>query len=351
MPRPAPAEPDDSARDAVSGQPGRPGPVLVVGEALADVVISPAGGSVRPGGSPANVAVGLARLGIAVTLLTQVGADRAGGLIRDHLDRNGVQLINAGRGQRTGVAQARFDAAGNARYEFRLEWDPDAAATARALAATGASCLHTGSIAAMLQPGAAAVRALLEQAGSAVTVSYDPNCRPSQMGDPIRTRAQVESLVSLSHVVKASAEDVQWLYPAVRHSEVARHWLGLGPAIVIITGGATGSQAVVRAGAVRVPAVPTPVADTLGAGDSFTAAVLAGLARRDLLGGHRADQLRGLTADALTGLLADASRAAAVTCSRAGADPPYLDELTGTGSPEHPDAAQHKEAASHGSDY
>jgi fructokinase len=334
----------------MSGQPERRGRVLVVGEALADVVISPGGRRVHPGGSPANVAVGLARLGVPVTLLTQVGADRAGGLIRDHLGRNAVDLINAGRGQRTGVAQARFDAAGSASYEFLLEWDPDAAVTAPALAATGASCLHTGSIAATLQPGAATVRALLEQAGTSVTISYDPNCRPSQMGDPIRTRAQVESLVSLSHVVKASAEDVQWLYPAVRHSEVARHWLRLGPAIVIITGGATGSWAVARAGAIRVPAVPTPVVDTLGAGDSFTAAVLAGLARRDLLGGHRTDQLRGLAADDLTGLLADASRAAAVTCSRAGADPPYLDELTGTGSPERPAAAQQKEAASHGSD-
>jgi fructokinase len=299
--------------------------VVVVGEALVDVVSS--GGQVNayPGGSPANVAVGLARLDLTVGLLTRLGRDTYGELIAGHLRRNKVRLINPPDSAATSVAQVSIDAGGAATYTFGINWD--LAGTADD-ALEAALCVHTGSIAATLAPGARTVHGLIQRAQPAATISYDPNCRPSLMGEPAQARRQAEALVALSDIVKASDEDLGWLYPGQDHHAVAAAWLALGPSMIVITRGADGAWGLARAGTAQIPVPPTTVADTVGAGDSFMAAMLAGLARRDLLGAHRRPALRAIQAGVLGELLAAAAAAAAVTCSRPGADPPTADELS-----------------------
>jgi fructokinase len=300
--------------------------ITVVGEALIDLVESPDGGiTAHPGGSPANVAVGLGRLGHPVALLTRYGADPHGAALAAHLADSGVALVGSPVDELpTSVATARTDAAGAARYEFAIAWrlpEPPPGLLADSL------CLHTGSIAATLRPGAADVRRLAAQAKGRCTVSYDPNCRPSLMGEPDLVRPGIEALVGLADVVKVSDEDLAWLHPGREAADVAGEWLALGPAVVVVTRGAAGSYGVCAAGAVERPAAPVTVTDTVGAGDAFMSGLLDALHRRALLGAEAGARLRGLPVRELGAVLEEASLLAAVTCSRPGANPPTAAEL------------------------
>jgi fructokinase len=302
--------------------------ITVVGESLVDVVDARETHSEHPGGSPANVAVGLARLGSPAALITRLGADAHGELVREHLRANGVRpagvLVD---GEPTSVARATLDATGGATYSFDLHWDlPHHIALP-----SGTTCVHAGSLGAHLPPGAAVVRRLIDAARPTTTVSYDPNCRPALMESPAAARAEVEGWVGRSDVVKASAEDVAWLYAGCPPLEVARAWHRRGPALVVVTRGGDGVLAVAASGVVTRPAVPVAVVDTVGAGDAFTAALLDGLRRGDLLGGRRRARLRALSTEVLARLLDRAALAAALTCARPGADPPTERELTAAG--------------------
>ncbi|MGA5582888.1 carbohydrate kinase family protein [Streptomyces thermodiastaticus] len=305
--------------------------IVVVGEALVDLV---AGADRRihvahPGGSPLNVAYGLARLGRPTSLLTRIGDDTFGALVRDHLHRAGVDLLAPPEpGLATSLATVTLDAEGAARYDFRIDWDlPAHGPLPRDTAA-----VHTGSIAAALEPGASEVRALLvtERDRGRATISFDPNCRPALMGDPRTARARTEQLVALSDVVKASDEDLRALYGERPVEDVAAAWLDLGASLVVVTRGAHGSYAAGRAATVTRPAAPADVVDTVGAGDSFMSALLDSLAREQCLGGDRRPALAALSADALTHIVDRAARAAAVTVGRTGAMPPDLAELDAT---------------------
>ncbi|MYW05552.1 PfkB family carbohydrate kinase, partial [Streptomyces sp. SID3343] len=226
--------------------------ITVVGEALVDLVHGPDGGVVaHPGGSPANVAVGLGRLGVPVHLITRYGRDGHGALLAEHLAASSVHPAPDTVSDRpTSVARAYLDASGVATYDFDIAWElPD---TARVPA--DSACVHTGSIAAVLEPGAGVVRRLLEDARGRAVLSYDPNCRPSLMGDPASARARIESLVELCDVVKVSDADLQWLYPGRDFADAAVAWSALGPALVVVTRGGAGSYGVCAAGAVAAPA-------------------------------------------------------------------------------------------------
>jgi fructokinase len=301
--------------------------ITVVGEAVIDLVESPDGGSTaHPGGSPANVAVGLGRLGTPVALLTRYGADPHGAALGAHLAASAVALVgNPVDELPTSIAVARTDATGAATYEFAITWRLPELSTPGWL--DGSVCLHTGSIAATLAPGAGNVRQLMEQASGRCTVSYDPNCRPSLMGDPDQVRPQIESLVALADVVKVSDEDLGWLHPGRPAADVAREWLALGPALVVVTKGAAGSFGVCAAGSTERPTPAVTVADTVGAGDAFTSGLLDALHRRALLGPTAAGQLHSLSVSELARLLDEASLLSAFTCSRPGANPPTADEL------------------------
>ncbi|MEU2544190.1 carbohydrate kinase [Streptomyces roseolus] len=293
---------------------------LVIGECVADIVRDPgAADVVHPGGSPANVAYGLARLGRATTLLTQLADDPSGRLIAGHLTGAGVRLAVGGVPARTPSAVVTLDGGGRASYAFDIAWT----LSAEEPPATPEPVrhVHLGSIAAVTDPGAAAVLALTERLRATATVSYDPNVRPALMGEHGAAVARVERCVALADVVKASDEDLAWLHPGEPPTAVAARWLELGPSVVLVTRGGDGALAVTREHSVAAGAPPVAVVDTVGAGDSFMSAVLDALAGRDRAA------LAALGPGDLAGLLARAGAAAAVTVSRAGARPPDRAEL------------------------
>lgn len=301
--------------------------ITVVGECLVDLIEDPSGEVIaHPGGSPANVAVALARLGQPTTLLTQLGDDAHGRLLRAHLAGSGVRLDAASVPDlaSTSVARTRVGADGQARYDFSIVWRSFPELSAVGL---GSRCLHTGSLATVLGPGADDVLALVRDRRAGTMISYDPNCRPSLMGDRTTVRQRVEELVAASDVVKVSLEDLAWLHPGREHGQVGREWLDRGATLVVVTRGDGGAWAVTLRGAVQVDARPVQVVDTVGAGDAFTAGLLAALDQRDLLGVARRPVLRDVGPDTLAAVLAEAAHVAAVTCGRRGADPPTRAEL------------------------
>ncbi len=301
--------------------------VLVVGEALIDEVRRADGTTdEHPGGSPANVALTLGRLGRETRLAAHLGQDAHGETVRAWLAGSGVTLTPGSDGAAaTSVARAVLDASGAATYDFAITWD--VAPGTRADDATIA--VHTGSIAAVLEPGASAVHDLVLAARKRSTITYDPNARPSLMGTAESALARIEPLVAAADVVKVSDEDVEWLRPGADPVEVARTWAARGPAIVVVTFGGEGAVAVCPAGEVRVAAPRVEVVDTVGAGDTFMGALIDGLWERDLLGGDRRDALRAIDLASLTEVLERCVAAAAITVSRAGANPPRRAELVG----------------------
>jgi len=298
---------------------------LVVGEALVDVVRRRDGRvAEHPGGSPLNVAVGLARLGREAHLLTWFGSDERGAAVRAHLEGSGVRIVPGSDGApRTSTAVASLDEEGVATYGFDIDW--------RLPATSGAAeplVVHTGSIAAVLEPGAAQVAELVAAQRERATVTYDPNLRPALMGEPERAARRVEPMLDLADVVKVSDEDLDWYAPGEDVETVARRWAARGPAIVVVTRGGEGALAVTAAGLrVTVAAPPVAVVDTVGAGDSFMGGLVDGLWSAGLLGAERREALRAVDAATLREVLERCARIAAITVSRAGANPPTAAEL------------------------
>lgn len=284
-----------------------------------------------PGGSPANVAVGLARLALPARMIARLADDVLGKRLRAHLVQNGVDLSSSvDASEPSSLAIVAVNDSGSAEYDFRVDGTADWQWRDEELvgALHGVSALHAGSLALVLPPGADVLSRLLVQARDTATVSYDPNCRRLLMGPVDSVRARVEAIVELADVVKASDEDIDWLYPGRSPVEVAQSWLARGPAMVAITLGPMGAIAVAPdAGVIRRPGRPVEVADTVGAGDAFMSGLLAGLHRHDLLGADRRAALRVMTAALLTDVIDGAVLSSAITCSRRGANPPTAAEL------------------------
>jgi fructokinase len=300
-------------------------PAVVVGESLVDIVHGTDGTvSEAVGGSCANVAVALARLGRPTVLGTSFGSDRFGELVEHHLRDAGV--VVRGRptdpSTRTSSAVAHLDHSGAASYEFDLAWrvEPETL-PAQALV------VHTGSIAGVLPPGAYDVLRYVERMRPVATISYDVNARPMLFGRPEDARRTVDALVRVSDVVKASDEDVSWLFDGWSPDQVAEHWLELGAAAVVVTGGSNGSTCYAPSGTARVDGERATVVDTIGAGDTFSAGIIDALWLAGLLGAGRRDRLQALPAERWGRVLTYASRLAGLTVARRGADPPRLDEL------------------------
>jgi fructokinase len=284
---------------------------LVIGEALIDTV----GGEDHVGGSPLNVAVGLARLGRGVDLLTHIGDDDAGRRIAEYVKAAGAQLVPASvSAARTPSATATLAEDGSASYSFDLDWELSGTPPV-----PPPLFVHTGSIAGVREPGCLAVAALLDAYRISATLTFDPNVRPSLIVDRDLARERIEHLVERCDVVKASAEDLSWLHHNQPPEVTARTWLASGPAIVALTLGDQGSVGFCAAGEVRVAARPVQVVDTVGAGDAFMVGLLDTLWEQGLLGGNRRTALREIGLDALTAALEAASLASALRVSRAGA--------------------------------
>ncbi len=307
--------------------------VTVVGEALIDLVLDPVTGAYdpRPGGSPFNVAVGLARLGTATCLMARMADNTFGRQLRAHAVAEGVDLSVAPLAvEPTTLAVVAIDEYAQPTYDFYVNGTADWQWTALELAQlpTNTEVLHTGSIAAWTAPGSALLHVLAVRARSSGTilVSYDPNVRPLLLGDAVQARAVIERSVATAHVVKASSEDLTWLYPGRPSGDVAQQWLDLGPDLVVVTDGPHGATAWCRyAGPVHQPGRPTTVVDTVGAGDAFTSALLSGLVRRGL---HSPSAVAALTTQDLHAVLGEAVLVSSLTCERTGADPPHLAALT-----------------------
>jgi fructokinase len=308
-------------------------PVLtVIGEALVDLVPGAAGGGYRaaPGGSPFNVAIGLARLGNRTALMARFAEDEHGRLLRATAGAEGIDLSAAPRASEpASVAIASVDAQGDVSYDFEIDGTADWQWTTAELGKLNrdTAVLHFGSIASWTAPGAARiaelVRAIRTRGGA--LISYDPNVRPAVIGSRERAVGWVEESVRAAHVVKASGEDIEWLYPQLAVDAVAATWSQLGPDLVVITHGAGGASAY-RQGraALRQPGREVAVVDTIGAGDAFTAGLLTGVMRRRR---HRPGRLESTSEGALADIVDEAVLISAMTCERAGADPPRLDEV------------------------
>lgn len=292
----------------------QPPEVVVVGEALIDIVESASGTTEHPGGSPANVAYGLGRLGVRTVLLTALGQDARGTALREHLRRADVAVLpGSGVLERTATATVNLLADGSASYLFDIGWKLDGAPPLGA-----PRLIHTGSIATFLEPGAGAVKALLRRHRADSLVTYDPNIRPALRGTREQARAAFEDVAGLAHLVKLSDEDASWLYPGLDLARATGRILRLGPGLVVVTRGAEGSLLATGDESVVVPSVKTTVVDTIGAGDSYMAALVAMLVAAGSVPTDRR---------ALEELGRTASMAAAITVGRAGANPPHAGEL------------------------
>lgn len=301
------------------------GDVLVVGEALVDIVATLSGAPHEyAGGSAANVAVALSRLGRTVRLATSYADDPHGRMVSDHLVAAGVSLAcDPYALDHTSTAMATIGTAGAARYTFDIDWRlnpvPDDPAPLVA---------HTCSLGAVLEPGAADVLALLTRSRDSATITYDVNARPAVTGTGPEVVAAVERMVAVADLVKASDEDLEALYPDRSTTESAAALLALGPAAVVVTRGGDGALWLDRVGPVEVASRPVTVADTIGAGDTFGAGLVDALWERGRLGAdHRAD-LGALERTEVADVLEHAAKAAAVTVSRPGADPPWRHEIS-----------------------
>jgi fructokinase len=299
----------------------------VIGEALIDMVQPRPGRDfeAQPGGGPLNIAVGLRRMGHPTAFVGRVSTGALGALVREHIESNGLDLSTCvSTGDLTTLAFASLDEERKASYEFYVSGTADWGWTDEELKILPDDCqaIHTGSLAAFLQPGADAIVRLWERCRSHgdALLSFDPNVRPDLLGPRADALAAVERFVSASHLVKASDDDARWLYPDWSVEEVLRHWSGLGPELVVMTRGSDGCLALRAGGALlQADGHAVEVADTIGAGDAFVSGLLSGLADLGALGPAAVTKLSDAE---VTALLDEAVLISAMTCRRAGADPP-----------------------------
>lgn len=306
---------------------------LVIGESVVDEVPRDGGLTSHPGGSPLNVAVGLARLGRSTTLITRIGDDDKGELIAEYLADSGVRLHPGSIDDRpTSVARAALDASGSATYEFSLVSDypepPTEVTEISNLVYEAPSLIHIGSLGAHLEPGAEKLRSWLEILSGTSTVSYDPNVRLSMVGPREKLRAEVDQLMEYIDIVKASDEDLDELFGDRGAERGARYFLDRRASLVVITLGGGGLQLFTKNESVHVPAAKVDVVDTVGAGDSLMSALIDGLARMSLLGREDETAIADMSHSALSSLGSYAAAAAAITVTRAGANPPTRAELS-----------------------
>lgn len=301
--------------------------IVSCAEALIDFLPAPGGAYLpAPGGSPFNVAIGVARLGAPAGFLGRLSTDFFGDMLADALSRDGVDLGFVTRVDKPStLAFVKLKPGEEPQYAFFNTDAADRTMTPADLPADlggMVQAIHVSSFSLVIEPVASALAALVTRERGRRLISLDPNVRPAMVGPRDAYRARLEKLVAGADLVKVSRADLEWLYPDADPEARAAHWATLGPAAVVMTAGGDGAIAWRGAAApARVASTPVQVVDTVGAGDSFSAALLAELWRTGCLsrdGIGRAD---------LGAALAFANRVAGITCGRAGANPPRRDEL------------------------
>ena len=306
--------------------------MMVCGEALLDVF---AAGETRTGmtldanvgGSPFNVAVGLARLGQPVGFFSAISTGFAGerlmrALVAEQVETGSIARLAAP----TTLSLIGLDAQGVPSYSFYGEGCADRLLQAADLprVPAGISVVNVGSYATVVEPVASALRALVEREKGRALIAFDPNIRLNVEPALQPWRDQLAWMLPRTDLLKVSEEDLDLLQPGTALEAFAAHALAQGVRAVVVTRGALGAVGWTAQGHASVPPVPVQVIDTVGAGDTFQAALLTWLAERGAL---NADALGALAPAALQDALGFAARAAAITCSRRGADMPRRAEL------------------------
>lgn len=288
--------------------------VLVIGEALIDIVETADGTRELVGGSPANVAVGLARLGHRTALHTHIGRDARGARIAEHVASSRAGLTPGSWGDApTSTARARLAADGSASYVFDIDWRIPAPVLG------SVALVHSGSIALFLEPGGeVTLEALRHAAHGGALVSVDPNIRPALVGDHSDALRRFGDAARTADLVKLSDEDAAWLYPGRQPEEVLADIAAHGPRLVVMTRGAAGAMALGPDGIVAAAAWPVAVADTIGAGDAYMASLISSAVD---------DPLLFTSEPAVERAMRRAAVAAGITVARSGANPPTRAEL------------------------
>jgi fructokinase len=297
--------------------------IWVCGEVLIDLI--PGADGVRVahvGGGPANTAKALARLGHDVHFIDGISSDEFGKMSRKELLDDEVKLdlaLNSDKPTCTaevtlaanGSASYVFTIDGTATFDFNDSWLPDASRLKPQV-------LHIGTLVTIIEPASSVLYDWAVKVNEFAPIVFDPNIRPSVVGDRVRYAAAVEKWAAISSVIKLSDDDVKWLYPDETFESVAQRWISQGASVVVITRGADGLIGFTLAGSVEVPGVKIEVADTVGAGDTVGAILVEAMIEKGL---------ENLTGDILKATLHRAAVAAGITCSRKGAQPPYKHEL------------------------
>ena len=305
--------------------------IVSCGEALIDLLPGEdAGGEMvfrpRAGGSPFNVAVALARLGVPAGFCGGLSTDFFGRMLKAELAKSGVDTSFVEFSTRPTTLAFAHIADGEADYAFfdegsagRMLTDGDLPAFPKSVTA-----LHFGSCSLAEEPCGSAFESLMQREQRDRVISLDPNIRPTLIKNRGGYLWRIDRMAAMSDIVKLSADDLAWLAPGADFAAVADRWLDHGAKLVVLTKGEAGSEARSKTAAAEVAATPTVLVDTIGAGDAFTAGMLAQLETAELLS---KSAMGRLTSDEIAAALEFAGRAAAVTVARAGADPPWREEL------------------------
>lgn len=294
--------------------------IVVCGEALVDLTPVRVGAEEaylpRPGGSPYNVAVALASLDAPVAFLGRLSHDAFGRLLRRHLMSNGVDVAYVREGaQPTTLAFVHLAADAEPEYAFYGEGAADQQLLPEHLPQAfpdDVVALHFGSISLVREPSGSTLELLLRRERDTRVISLDPNVRPHLIPDMDDYRHRLERWIAGSDIVKASRADISHVYPGDRVDRVAARWRTFGPALVVVTLGPEGALGVAASGVTSAPGTAAKSGSTVGAGDAFTAGLLAWLARRGLLS---RPAVGSLLADDIAAALAFANRVAGEACA------------------------------------
>ena len=299
--------------------------IVVVGEALVDLVIGP-GGDVTAalGGAPFNTARACGRLGADVSFVAAVSVDRFGSMLVAQLEADGVSTDHVARVDvPTTLAAAELDEHGAAQYRFYIQ-GTSAPMLSDPPLDLGGEVLFTGGLGLVLEPMAEAVERMVVTNHAHGLVMIDVNCRPRIIPDRDAYVERVQRVVSHAHIVKVSDEDLAYLWPDDGPVEAARLLLRRGPRAVLLTAGGDGVRILTAEAEELIPVQPVEVMDTIGAGDSFGGGFLSAW----IASGARVDQAGDV--DRLRRSVEAANVVAGIVCTRRGADPPWRSELADT---------------------
>lgn len=308
--------------------------ILCCGEALIDFIPASDNQTYRPcpGGSILNIAVGLGRMNVPVGFLSRLSTDLFGDILQRHLHQNKVDLLLSPRvnGQTTLAFVSIDDSfSPEPQYAFYAQGAVDRMMTLNDLPeklSDDVVALHFGSISLVLEPGASTLEAIMQREKSQRIITLDPNVRPIVINDWPAYRARFKGWLSCVDILRMSDADLQHIYPEDTIETLLPNWFNLGVSLVVLTRGADGAVGFLPTGQIiSVASEKILIRDTVGAGDTFFAALLAYLYEKNYLSSQ--SSLARLSTDDLHACLVFASKAAAINCTRNGADPPYRHEM------------------------